>query len=139
MTNCSVCRQAKYNKRYASPEEEKMREVIFEDNIKMIVSHNNEFEAGIISYEVDVNKFTDLTSDEFLNLHTGLKRDARSSAGHSSMNVFMPSPMLDMMVEDEVDWRKKGAVTPVKNQGNKSVLKVLSKPTASLSIVSDFK
>jgi hypothetical protein len=114
------CQQAKYNKRYASPKEEAMRRLIFDDNIKMIVSHNDEFEAGLVAYEVDVNKFCDLTSDEFLTMHTGLRRDARS-AGHSSMNVFMPSPMLDMMVEDEVDWRKKGAVTPVKNQGNKNV------------------
>lgn len=93
--------------------------MIYEENTEIIVSHNTEFDAGIISYEIGVNKFCDLKKDEFLALHTGLKRDARSTEGRSTMNVFMPSPMLEMMVEDEVDWRKKGAVTPVKNQGNK--------------------
>lgn len=112
--------QAKYGKRYADPAEEARRQVIFQDNIEMIMSHNNEFEAGLVAYECDVNKFGDLTTDEFLTQHTGLKRDTRSAKDHSMLNVFMPSPMLEMMVEDEVDWRKKGAVTPVKNQGNKN-------------------
>lgn len=32
-------------------------------------------------------------------------------------NIFMPSPILEKEVKDEVDWRKEGAITPVKNQG----------------------
>ena len=37
--------------------------------------------------------------------------------GQFKMNIFMPSPLLEKEVKDEVDWRKEGAITPVKNQG----------------------
>lgn len=108
--------QTKYNKQYDSPAEEKQRRSIFEDNVGRIHLHNKDFEAGLVAFDLDANKFADLTQDEFSVIHTGLKRDRRASEGQSSLNVFMPSPMLEADVDDEVDWRKKGAVTPVKNQ-----------------------
>ncbi|KAG5683483.1 hypothetical protein PVAND_012760 [Polypedilum vanderplanki] len=37
--------------------------------------------------------------------------------GRNMMNVFMPSSSLASEVKEEVDWRKEGAITPVKNQG----------------------
>lgn len=110
--------QAKYNKQYDSPEEEEQRRVIFEDNFDRIDLHNKDYEAGLVVFELDSNKFADMTQDEFSSLFTGLKRDSRGADENSTMNIFMPSLLLEADVDDEVDWRKKGAVTPVKNQGN---------------------
>lgn len=42
--------------------------------------------------------------------------------GQQKMNIFMASPMLEKEVKDEVDWRKEGAITPVKNQGETFII-----------------
>jgi len=59
-----------------------------------------------------VNKFSDLTSAEFTAMYAGLK----GKAMHGSANLGT-LPRLHQEVAGSVDWRTKGAVTPVKNQG----------------------
>jgi C1A family cysteine protease len=96
----------------------------FKDNSIDIHSNNDNFAAGKGSFEMDQNKFCDMPQDEFEFLNTGIKNRASRSAssepriqGKNVMNFFMPSPMLESQVEESFDWREKGAITPVKNQG----------------------
>jgi len=61
-----------------------------------------------------INQFADMTSDEFAMTHLGLKQpkqlwgDLPKLGTHKYSGAALPS---------SVDWREKGAVNPVKNQG----------------------
>merc|ERR1711862_1023528 len=61
---------------------------------------------------MDVNAFADLTEDEFVAQYTGL-----SSATPSLSGVNLGTLEEQAVVEDAVDWVQKGAVNPIKNQG----------------------
>jgi len=85
------------------------RFAVFKDNVDFINHHNEEL-AEDLGYTVGINQFADLTNNEFKRMYTGL-------------NAPMTKSTLDVEILDEsatassIDWTTKGAVTPVKNQG----------------------
>jgi len=95
-----------YGKAY-SVAEEVARIAIFEENYKKVIKFN----AANENVKFALNKFADLTSVEFKTLHASsmLVEDV------SSLEVA-DLPELDALPAS-VDWRAKGAVTKVKNQG----------------------
>ncbi|KAG2706260.1 hypothetical protein I3760_05G095700 [Carya illinoinensis] len=102
---------SKHGKIYKSMEEKLQRFEVFKDNLKHIDQRNKE----ITSYWLGLNEFADLSHEEFKTQYLGLKTEfARSS--RSSSREFSYGEVVD--VPKSVDWRKKGAVTPVKNQGS---------------------
>ncbi|XP_038691674.1 senescence-specific cysteine protease SAG39-like [Tripterygium wilfordii] len=81
---------------------------IFKKNVEHIESHNA---APNRKYELGLNAFSDLTSEELKAVRNGykLKGTSTSSTSFKYENVSA--------VPSSIDWRKKGAVTPIKDQG----------------------
>ncbi|OMP12270.1 hypothetical protein COLO4_03345 [Corchorus olitorius] len=101
---------SKHGKIYESIEEKLLRFEVFKDNLKHIDRRNRE----ISSYWLGLNEFADLSHEEFKSKYLGLKPEVfrkRQSPGEFTYKDVSELPK-------SVDWRKKGAVTPVKNQGS---------------------
>jgi cathepsin L len=97
----------KHGKTYVSAAEEAYRFRVFKKNLDFINAHN----AKGLSYKVAVNHFADLTNAEFRERFLGTKF-TRSKVAPSTHVV-----KANVKLPDTVDWRTKGAVTAVKDQG----------------------
>lgn len=101
---------ARHGRTYSSNLEKERRLKIFQDNVEFIESFNA---ANNKSYKLSVNEFADLTNEEFRSTRNGYKK------GVLVKSVETPSFRYEnvTIVPASRDWRKKGAVTPVKDQG----------------------
>ncbi|PNX95886.1 cysteine proteinase [Trifolium pratense] len=101
----------KYGRTYTNSSELEKRKKIFEENLKYIENFNN---AGNKSYKLGLNPYSDLTSEEFIASHTGLKVPSQLSSS-KTMSVAVPFNLNDD-IPTNLDWRQQGAVTDVKDQ-----------------------
>jgi cathepsin L len=104
--------KAQYGKSYESASEEAKRMDIWMKNKANVEQHNVKFNQGEVSYRKAVNSFADLTAFEMEKLYMGL-RTSRPSGDYEQRVFIKPTTP----VPDTFDWREKGAVTEVKNQG----------------------
>ncbi|XP_057658153.1 procathepsin L-like [Diorhabda carinulata] len=101
----------KYDKHYTNVVEETLRFNVFKDNLRKIDEHNKKFEAGLSTFKMKVTQFTDLTAGEFQDrLKLSVEPESKYPRNIQDIKV-------DGDLPSEVDWRAKGAVTEVKNQG----------------------
>lgn len=102
-----------HRKLYNSKVDEISRRLIWEKNLKQISTHNLEASLGVHTYELAMNHLGDMTSEEVVQKMTGLKLPSARPSSNDTLYV----PEWEGRVPDSVDYRKKGYVTPVKNQG----------------------
>jgi len=99
-----------FGKFYNGDDEEAKRYEIFKANVDFIHDTN----AQELSYKLGVNQFADLTAEEFGQAYTGFKQPATMWGDLPYLGRHNYS---GNALADSVDWTTKGAVTPVKNQG----------------------
>jgi len=97
-----------FDKQY-SKSEEIYRFTIFQVNLKKIEQHNAD---NTQTYKMDVNQFTDMTQEEFVEKILTKMND---------LKTLQPKIFIEETYEpvpNGVDWRTQGVVSPIKNQGS---------------------
>ncbi|KAI4371994.1 hypothetical protein MLD38_010282 [Melastoma candidum] len=97
-----------YGRMYKDEPEKARRFEIFKSNVEFIESFNKD---GDKSYRLGINKFSDMTNEELRAARNGYKKSPSRS---SRITPFQYENVT--AVPYSMDWRKKGAVTPIKDQ-----------------------
>ncbi|XP_044511549.1 cysteine proteinase RD21A-like [Mangifera indica] len=103
----------KHGKVYNALGEKEKRFEIFKDNLRFIDEHNSEKRT----YKVGLNRFADLTNEEYRSKYLGARTGFRKNSLKSKASDRY-QPRVGEELPDFVDWRKEGAVVDVKDQGS---------------------
>lgn len=103
-----------HGKSYNSLGEKEERLQIFKDNLRFIDEHNADPDR---SYKVGLNRFADLTNDEYRSKYLGIKtKDTRPKLSTGKSDRY--TPLAGESLPESIDWREKGAVPGIKDQGS---------------------
>ncbi|KAL9254969.1 Senescence-specific cysteine protease SAG39-like protein [Drosera capensis] len=101
---------AQYGRTYKDDVEKARRFEIFKRNVELIDAHN-QMDKG---FTLGENSFTDLSDEEFQATYTGLKGIENLESMYNSASFKYENIT---SAPASVDWVAKGAVTPIKHQG----------------------
>ncbi|RDX87643.1 Cysteine proteinase RD21A, partial [Mucuna pruriens] len=106
----------KHHKVYNGLGEKDKRFQVFKDNLNFIQEHNN---AHNHTYKLGLNKFADMTNEEYRAMYLGTKTDPKRMVAKAKTtgHRYAYNAARDRLPL-HVDWRLKGAVAPIKDQGS---------------------
>ncbi|XP_010538207.1 PREDICTED: ervatamin-B [Tarenaya hassleriana] len=104
----------RFSRVYSDESEKNMRRNVFKKNLEFIEKFNRNGEKG---FKLGINRFSDLSEEEFLASHTGFNNgmDVVSTSKTEERVSFRYGNVSE--VGENKDWRSEGAVTSVKYQG----------------------
>ncbi|GMI82304.1 senescence-associated gene 12 [Hibiscus trionum] len=100
-----------YNRLYQDATEKEKRFQIFKENAEYIESHNAHASK---KYKLGVNEFSDMTNEEFKTMRNGYRMRSSNTVPASKTSFRYENVSA---VPSSMDWRTKGAVTGIKDQG----------------------
>ena len=114
-----ICSFNEFVRRYESISKADIqhRKHTFEQNLAVISSHNSRYEQGLESFDLAVNRFADLSNEEFMQLQ-GLNSSANFTLpifeypGNTPVYTKLP----DKTTPKSLNWVDLGKVSSVKNQ-----------------------
>ncbi|PKA51450.1 Oryzain alpha chain [Apostasia shenzhenica] len=92
--------------------EKDRRFAAFRENLRYVDEHNAAADAGIHSFRLGLNRFADLTNEEYRAAFLGTSPSPRLRSPSARYRVAAGEAL-----PGSVDWRAKGAVASVKDQG----------------------
>jgi len=102
------------NSQRFSDAEEHVRRAIWETNLQTVQEHNLQADLGVHTYYLGMNKYAAMSNTEFVKMMNGYNMTMRGQRTQDH-HTFSFNPKIKL--PDTVDWRDKGYVTGVKDQG----------------------